>query len=1316
MNNLKRWLVMFVLSGLALAVNAKEYVPEGGAANPTNNNSSTPPANASYRASCSEASAQTDLNINNVRARLLNGGDMWWDFSDGRYVVPNVPAGQTAVSSLFAGAVWLGGFDDGGNLKLAAQTYRSSGNDYWPGPLEENSGETTNDVCSNWDIHFTVYGAEIYDHIGKFGGDGFDCGNVSNNLKKWPGRGNPHFADFFGWELPNQPLAPFYDENNDGIYNPCDGDFPVIEVRGCTPGSVSGASIADQMTFWIYNDNGNIHTQTTGDPIRMEIQVQAFGYATSDEVNNMTFYRYKLINRANSPIDSTYFTMWVDGDLGCHLDDYVGSDTTRSLAVYYNENAVDGAGGCSGTPSYGANPPMLGLDYFRGPLDENGIEIGMSSFTYYINGGGGDPGMSDPQNAVEYYNYMTGTWRDGLPFTVGGNGRGGTVPTKYVYVEDPTVTGGNSMCQQGVTSADLRTLQSSGPFRLNPGAVNELIIGVAWVPNILDYPCPSFESLLTADDLAQALFDNCFKIIDGPDAPDMDIIEMDKELVIVLSNDQGDWRSNNPKLQYKEGVQPKPDNTADTLYVFEGYKVYQVSGPTVTVSEVDNPEKARLVYQVDLNNGVSKIFNWNGFSDPDLPTSNTVFVPNLEVDGADQGVKHTFRVTEDQFAQSNKNLVNHKKYYYLAVAYAYNNYEAFDPSNNTGQRKAYLQGRRNIGYDGLGTPYVGIPRINAPEYAGIQLNATYGDGPAITRLDGAGSGRQFMVLSEETEAKVLANGVEDVLTYKTGAGPIDIKIVDPLRIKGGTYNLTIVDENLANTQLDDTVRWVLRDEGGEQWFSDVTLDVLNEQVILDRGISVTIGQVPEPGVELVTPNGFVGASAVYAGNGEAWYAGVAPGSASGPLVFGGFGEVLNYYFSGDDLATDKDPDNVYEDVLEGAWVPYTFLQWRAAPNNPPGYLTPAWINSFGNLIQTGNPVANLNNVDIVFTSDKTKWSRCPVVETGNQYQSFPTQGGGTQMKIRQAPSVGKDGQPDGTGTGMSWFPGYAIDVETGQRLNIFFGENSIYSADNGFVANGTPLTNGADMIWNPNSVTFQDFDGSGLPNDLSEVVMGGQHFVYVTNTKYDEGVDLGTKLAGSNPQIVSALRSVQWTSFPIMAAGTRLNSIAEGLIPTDLRVQLRVNNPYKTTVADGRSHPNNGYPQYEFNLDAFKPSTSNVEVAQGALDLINVVPNPYYAYSAYETRRFDNIVKITNVPAKCTITIYSLDGKFIRQYVRDENPGVVSGALNEQIATSVEWDLKNAKGIPVSAGVYLIHVDVPGVGERVIKWFGINRTFDSQDL
>lgn len=46
----------------------------------------------------------------------------------------------------------------------------------------------------------------------------------------------------------------------------------------------------------------------------------------------MTFQRYKLINRATEGIKETYFAMWADPDLGCYTDDYIGCDTTRSLA------------------------------------------------------------------------------------------------------------------------------------------------------------------------------------------------------------------------------------------------------------------------------------------------------------------------------------------------------------------------------------------------------------------------------------------------------------------------------------------------------------------------------------------------------------------------------------------------------------------------------------------------------------------------------------------------------------------------------------------------------------------------------------------------------------------------------------------------------------------------------------------------------------------------------------------------------------------------------------------------------------------------
>ena len=41
-----------------------------------------------------------------------------------------------------------------------------------------------------------------------------------------------------------------------------------------------------------------------------------------------------------------------------------------------------------------------------------------------------------------------------------------------------------------------------------------------------------------------------------------------------------------------------------------------------------------------------------------------------------------------------------------------------------------------------------------------------------------------------------------------------------------------------------------------------------------------------------------------------------------------------------------------------------------------------------------------------------------------------------------------------------------------------------------------------------------------------------------------------------------------------------------------------------------------------------------------------------------------------------------------------------------------DWDLKNEALVPIAGGVYIIHVDVPDVGEKVVKWFGALRPTD----
>ena len=102
--------------------------------------------NKGMTAACAEAVSSTEMSLNNVRALIHTGGDMWWDFQTAQYEVPK-GSGKTA---LWTGSIWIGGTDVNGQLKLAALRYRGGGVDYWTGPLimRGNARGTTDiEVC-----------------------------------------------------------------------------------------------------------------------------------------------------------------------------------------------------------------------------------------------------------------------------------------------------------------------------------------------------------------------------------------------------------------------------------------------------------------------------------------------------------------------------------------------------------------------------------------------------------------------------------------------------------------------------------------------------------------------------------------------------------------------------------------------------------------------------------------------------------------------------------------------------------------------------------------------------------------------------------------------------------------------------------------------------------------------------------------------------------------------------------------------------------------------------------------------------------------
>ncbi len=148
---------------------------------------------------------------------------------------------------------------------------------------------------------------------------------------------------------------------------------------------------------------------------------------------------------------------------------------------------------------------------------------------------------------------------------------------------------------------------------------------------------------------------------------------MNKEVVVVLTNKQFPESNNfikeNEDYQELDFLAPdkftksmNPDSVDLARYKFEGYLIYQLTSENVSGKDYNNPEKGRLVYQVDVKNGVKKLYNWEETRDP--ATNKKVYYPVLQVEGQDVGIRHTFSITEDKFASGNdKRLINHKKYY-----------------------------------------------------------------------------------------------------------------------------------------------------------------------------------------------------------------------------------------------------------------------------------------------------------------------------------------------------------------------------------------------------------------------------------------------------------------------------------------------------------------------------------------------------------------------------------------------------------------------------------------------------------------------------
>ncbi|MDQ7817243.1 MAG: hypothetical protein RDU14_09510 [Melioribacteraceae bacterium] len=121
--------------------------------------------------------------------------------------------------------------------------------------------------------------------------------------------------------------------------------------------------------------------------------------------------------------------------------------------------------------------------------------------------------------------------------------------------------------------------------------------------------------------------------------------------------------------------------------------------------------------------------------------------------------------------------------------------------------------------------------------------------------------------------------------------------------------------------------------------------------------------------------------------------------------------------------------------------------------------------------------------------------------------------------------------------------------------------------------------------------------------------------------------------------------------------------------------------------------------------DVFKIQTQagfvKNEEAANKLDNIYVVPNPYVGTNEIEPanklqgqNRGERRIYFENLPMKCTIRIYTLNGELVTTLYHDST-----------FDNGREfWNLLNSNGFSVAYGVYLAHIDAPEIGEKLIKF------------
>jgi hypothetical protein len=249
--------------------------------------------------------------------------------------------------------------------------------------------------------------------------------------------------------------------------------------------------------------------------------------------------------------------------------------------------------------------------------------------------------------------------------------------------------------------------------------------------------------------------------------------------------------------------------------------------------------------------------------------------------------------------------------------------------------------------------------------------------------------------------------------------------------------------------------------------------------------------------------------------------------------------------------------------------------------------------------------------------------------------------------------------PDVTTDDYRLFP-YVLDVDNSVSYNLLTKAGTD-TVDNGGGGPTHSISGGANDPFTDWVYWVQPVNKTPGQAGYNEILAGAQAAIAGGQDPY-----LG---AGTNSDVMRRMVLVGWN---IGAVATGPGSYAQ-LMPEA-----------GTTFRIISTKPNQ--PTDTFTLTVSPADVSSAVAATDA-DRVNVYPNPYIGFNTQEADKYNRFVTFTHLPQQAVIRIFNLSGVLVRTLKKDDG------------TQFTQWDLRNESGFPVSAGMYVVYIDMPEIGK-----------------